>query len=168
MAFRFFRRMKIAPGVSLNFSKSGVSPSFGVRGARGTVGRQGGADLSAHPLPLIIVALLEADEGVSDLVQNGVADLGFVVEAGEVAGEREDLHAGLSAPCVALLADANGPELAFATTPSKLPAVLEEAMLFHQFTSELFGSIKFHDSGRMSNVRVSSEWPGRRQGTPRR
>ena len=127
-----------------------------------------GADLSAHPLPLIIVALLEADEGVSDLVQNGVADLGFVVEAGEVAGEREDLHAGLSAPCVALLADANGPELAFATTPSKLPAVLEEAMLFHQFTSELFGSIKFHDSGRMSNVRVSSEWPGRRQGTPRR
>lgn len=41
MGFRFFRRMKIAPGVSLNFSKSGVSPSFGVRGARVTLGRQG-------------------------------------------------------------------------------------------------------------------------------
>ncbi len=33
--------MKIAPGVSLNFSKSGVSPSFGVPGARVTLGRQG-------------------------------------------------------------------------------------------------------------------------------
>ncbi len=41
MGFRFFRRMKIAPGVSLNFSKSGVSPSFGVPGARVTLGRQG-------------------------------------------------------------------------------------------------------------------------------
>lgn len=41
MAFRFFRRMKIAPGVSLNFSKSGISPSFGARGARVTLGRDG-------------------------------------------------------------------------------------------------------------------------------
>lgn len=41
MGFRFFRRVKIAPGLSLNFSKSGVSPSFGVRGARVTVGRSG-------------------------------------------------------------------------------------------------------------------------------
>jgi len=41
MAFRFFRRMKVAPGVSLNFSKSGVSPSLGAPGARVTLGRQG-------------------------------------------------------------------------------------------------------------------------------
>ncbi len=41
MAFRFFRRLKIAPGVSLNLSKSGVSPSFGVPGARLTLGRDG-------------------------------------------------------------------------------------------------------------------------------
>lgn len=41
MGFRFFRRMSIAPGVRLNFSKSGISPSFGVRGARVTLGRQG-------------------------------------------------------------------------------------------------------------------------------
>ena len=41
MGFRFFRRMQIAPGVRLNLSKSGISPSFGVRGARVTVGRQG-------------------------------------------------------------------------------------------------------------------------------
>src|SRR4051812_37726279 len=38
MAFRFQRRLKILPGVSLNLSKSGVSTSFGVRGARVTVG----------------------------------------------------------------------------------------------------------------------------------
>jgi tetratricopeptide (TPR) repeat protein len=41
VGFRFFRRLKIAPGVSLNFSKSGISPSFGVAGARVTLGRQG-------------------------------------------------------------------------------------------------------------------------------
>jgi len=41
MGFRFFRRTNIAPGVRLNFSKSGISPSFGVRGARITLGRGG-------------------------------------------------------------------------------------------------------------------------------
>jgi len=41
VGFRFFRRRKIAPGVRLNFSKMGIWPSFGVRGARVTLGRQG-------------------------------------------------------------------------------------------------------------------------------
>ena len=41
MAFRFFRRMKIAPGVSVNLSKSGASMSFGPRGAKVTVGPKG-------------------------------------------------------------------------------------------------------------------------------
>ena len=41
MAFRFFRRLKIAPGLTLNLSKGGASLSGGVRGARVTVGRQG-------------------------------------------------------------------------------------------------------------------------------
>jgi tetratricopeptide (TPR) repeat protein len=38
MAFRFWRRIKIAPGVTLNLSKSGGSVSFGPRGAKFTVG----------------------------------------------------------------------------------------------------------------------------------
>ncbi len=41
MGFRFFRRMKIAPGVSVNLSKSGGSLSFGPRGAKVTVGPRG-------------------------------------------------------------------------------------------------------------------------------
>ncbi len=41
MAFRFWRRIKIAPGVTLNLSKSGGSLSFGPRGARLTVGSRG-------------------------------------------------------------------------------------------------------------------------------
>jgi len=41
MGFRFFRRMNIVPGLRLNFSKSGISPSFGFRGARITIGRTG-------------------------------------------------------------------------------------------------------------------------------
>lgn len=41
MGFRFWRRIKIAPGVTLNLSKSGGSLSFGPRGAKFTVGGKG-------------------------------------------------------------------------------------------------------------------------------
>ena len=38
---RLFRRVRIAPGITLNLAKRGPSPSFGVRGAHVTVGRSG-------------------------------------------------------------------------------------------------------------------------------
>ena len=38
MGFRFFKRINIAPGVSVNLSKSGPSLSFGPRGAKVTIG----------------------------------------------------------------------------------------------------------------------------------
>ena len=38
MGFRFFKRVKIAPGISLNLSKTGISTSVGVPGARVTFG----------------------------------------------------------------------------------------------------------------------------------
>ena len=41
MAFRFFRRIKLAPGLTLNLSKSGVSASLGPRGAKLTMGSSG-------------------------------------------------------------------------------------------------------------------------------
>lgn len=41
MSFRFWRRIKIAPGLTLNLSKSGGSLSFGPRGAKLTVGPRG-------------------------------------------------------------------------------------------------------------------------------
>ena len=41
MAFRFFRRIRIAPGVSVNLSKSGPSLSIGPRGAKVTAGPRG-------------------------------------------------------------------------------------------------------------------------------
>ena len=41
MGLRIFRRIKIAPGISLNLSKSGISTSVGVRGAHLTVGPRG-------------------------------------------------------------------------------------------------------------------------------
>jgi len=41
MGFRFWRRIKIAPGVTLNLSKSGGSLSVGPRGAKVTVGARG-------------------------------------------------------------------------------------------------------------------------------
>ena len=41
MSFRFWRRIKIAPGVTLNLSKSGGSLSLGPRGAKYTIGHRG-------------------------------------------------------------------------------------------------------------------------------
>ena len=41
MGLRFWRRKKIAPGVTLNLSKSGVSVSVGPPGAKVTVGPKG-------------------------------------------------------------------------------------------------------------------------------
>ena len=41
MGFRFYRRLRIAPGLSVNLSKSGPSLSVGIRGAHVTVGRRG-------------------------------------------------------------------------------------------------------------------------------
>jgi hypothetical protein len=41
MSFRFYRRLRIAPGLSVNLSRSGPSLSVGVRGAHLTVGRKG-------------------------------------------------------------------------------------------------------------------------------
>ena len=41
MGLRLFRRIKIAPGITLNLSKSGLSASAGVRGARVTLGPRG-------------------------------------------------------------------------------------------------------------------------------
>ena len=38
MGFRFRRSVRILPGIRLNFSRSGVSTSVGVRGAHVTVG----------------------------------------------------------------------------------------------------------------------------------
>jgi hypothetical protein len=38
---RFWRRIKIAPGVTLNAGKSGLSVSLGPRGAKHTIGKRG-------------------------------------------------------------------------------------------------------------------------------
>lgn len=41
MGFRFFKRLYILPGISLNLSKSGISFSFGFTGAKVTLGKRG-------------------------------------------------------------------------------------------------------------------------------
>lgn len=41
MALRFNKRVKIAPGVTLNIGKTGMSASVGVKGAKTTVGAKG-------------------------------------------------------------------------------------------------------------------------------
>lgn len=41
MGFYFRKRIKLFPGIHINLSKSGVSSSFGVKGARVNVGKRG-------------------------------------------------------------------------------------------------------------------------------
>jgi hypothetical protein len=41
MSFRFFRRLHLVPGLSVNLSRSGPALSFGIRGAHLTVGGSG-------------------------------------------------------------------------------------------------------------------------------
>ena len=41
MGFRFYKRINLLPGISLNLSKSGPSLSLGKRGMRVTVGQRG-------------------------------------------------------------------------------------------------------------------------------
>ena len=43
MSLRFLRRVSVLPGVRLNFSRSGVSTTIGVRGASLTLGGRYGA-----------------------------------------------------------------------------------------------------------------------------
>jgi len=39
MGLRFWKRIRILPGITLNISKSGISISFGTRGLRYTIGK---------------------------------------------------------------------------------------------------------------------------------
>ena len=41
MAWSYRKRIKIIPGIHLNFSRSGISTSIGVRGANVTIGKSG-------------------------------------------------------------------------------------------------------------------------------
>lgn len=47
MGWRYRRSVKVLPGVKLNFSKSGVSTTLGVKGARYTIGKNGKRTITA-------------------------------------------------------------------------------------------------------------------------
>jgi hypothetical protein len=49
VAWRFYRRKKILPGVSINWSRSGPSISIGPRGARFTIGPRGARETVGVP-----------------------------------------------------------------------------------------------------------------------
>ena len=49
MAFRFWRRIRLAPGVTLNLSKSAASLSFGPRGAKYTISPRGNRATAGVP-----------------------------------------------------------------------------------------------------------------------
>jgi hypothetical protein len=54
-SIRLFRRLRLAPGVTLNLARRGPSLSFGVRGAHVTLGRIGRAFLREGPQHLFLI-----------------------------------------------------------------------------------------------------------------
>jgi hypothetical protein len=74
MPFRFYRRVRILPGVHLNLSKRGVSCSLGERGAQVTVGTSGAGNRwsSGHRAQLLPAATLGSLAASRD--QLGVGD----------------------------------------------------------------------------------------------
>ncbi|GAC1396510.1 MAG: hypothetical protein NVSMB52_10020 [Chloroflexota bacterium] len=86
MGFRFFRRMKIAPGITLNLSKSGPSISIGGKGAHYTVGtKRSRTTLGIPGTGLRYTTTHSRGKGKSH--SNAVAQYGSLVEA--IADEAE-------------------------------------------------------------------------------
>lgn len=94
------------------------------------------ADFAAGLLPALIVSLIDADEGVSDFVKDGVADFVVVIEPDEVPGELDgafDTGFAVRSGSIFFLSEA---ELPFAVAPGKSPAFLPDAVLFHELLCE--------------------------------
>lgn len=58
MALRFNRRIRIAPGISLNLSKSGIGASIGPRGAKINISSRGVYGNVGLPVDIMPVSLL--------------------------------------------------------------------------------------------------------------
>ena len=76
MAWSFRKRIKVIPGVHLNFSKSGISTSVGVRGASMTFGNSGTyLNTSIPPLGIynrqnLSKSLSNSFQGESNIIEN--------------------------------------------------------------------------------------------------
>jgi hypothetical protein len=71
MAFRFWRRIRLFPGVSLNLSKSGASLSLGPRGAKYTIGPRGSRATLDLPGTGLLYTVQNEDAAVRLRVQSG-------------------------------------------------------------------------------------------------
>jgi len=92
MSFRFWRRMRIAPGVTLNLSKSTASLSFGPRGARYTVSPRGNRVTAGLPGTGLFYTVHEprrpSSANAPRVAQRDRLDLGFFQRLFTPADER--------------------------------------------------------------------------------
>jgi hypothetical protein len=97
MGFRFQKRLKVLPGVTLNLSKKGVSTSLGARGARVTYGHGQkrttvglpGTGISHTQIQSTKTSATQASEEKntdSDDTKNLVVGIAFVVGLFGIAG----------------------------------------------------------------------------------
>ena len=79
MGFRFQRRIKILPGVTINLSKSGVSTSIGPRGAKVNIGKNGAKGTAGLPGTGLSYSerLSEPAPGAVDQVERAPGGIGF-------------------------------------------------------------------------------------------
>lgn len=104
MSFRFWRRIRIAPGVTLNLSKSTASLSFGPRGAKYTVSPRGNRSTVGLPGTGLFYTVHEprrpSSANAPRVAQRDRLDLGFFQRLFTPADERalvdglKALHAG--------------------------------------------------------------------------
>jgi DNA segregation ATPase FtsK/SpoIIIE-like protein len=82
MGWRFFRRIRIVPGLTLNLSKSGVSVSVGPRGAKYTVGPRGKRlTLGLPGTGLFYTVTDKCSSGITDADRKAVAEAKASIKA---------------------------------------------------------------------------------------
>jgi len=69
MNIRFFRRLRIAPGLTINFSKAGASLSLGGRGMHSTIGPRGRRSTFGIPGTGLFYTTVSRRKGASDPVE---------------------------------------------------------------------------------------------------
>jgi hypothetical protein len=78
MGFRFYRRVSIAPGLRLNFSRRGMSASLGRRGAHLTVGTHGTRSTVGLPGTGMSYSVISTTKRRRSSKKQGPALVGFI------------------------------------------------------------------------------------------
>ena len=96
MGFRFSRRIKVAPGIRLNVSKSGVSTSVGRKGAWLTFGFDEHLGVAAKIATDGVIAVMGRELGLGEKDALALASVGVDLRVTQVVNGQVGVHAVLA------------------------------------------------------------------------